>query len=148
MIRFEVKELEGGGQAVVVGSDGDDIDNNHDDDDITIEVNDLTHWDIMLREESPMDELQPRKSGIFGKLSNNLKKNKRPQLVVADYEGLVEFSSLEAGDRLVSINKKKIRPEEYSADEAMAFMRQCLEDDGVLHVTTENPQGEFLAYLF
>ena len=42
---------------------------------------------------------------------------------------------------MVSINKKKIKPEEYTAEQAMAYMRQCLEEEGVLFVTTENPLG-------
>ncbi|KAL9178916.1 hypothetical protein ACHAXT_011889 [Thalassiosira profunda] len=111
-----------------------------DDDDLTFEINDLTHWDITLRDPL-VDDMQQNKGGILGKLSKGFRKAK-PQLVVVDYEGIVEFSSVEAGDRLVSINKKKIKPVEYSAAEAMEYMRQCLETDGVLNVTTENPEGK------
>mmetsp|Transcript_11145 Transcript_11145/g.19564 ORF Transcript_11145/g.19564 Transcript_11145/m.19564 type:complete len:267 (+) Transcript_11145:94-894(+) len=132
-----------------VSSEGDQADDYHgnddDEDDMTFEINDLTHWDIMLKDPTVDESSHQRKRGIFsklGKVGDSFKKSKRPQLIVEDFEGLVEFSSLEAGDRLVSINKKKIRPAEYSADNAMAYMRQCLENDGVLHVTTENSQGQ------
>ena len=108
-------------------------------DDLTCEVNDLTHWDITLRNPSTQ-ELQRRKGGIMGKLGM---KDKKPNLIVEDFEGLVEFSSVLPGDRLVSINKKKIKLEEFSPESAMEYMRQCLDNEGVLNVTTENPEGEF-----
>ena len=124
--------------------------NSHDGDDImTFEINDLTHWEILLTD-PPIQEMisyKKKKSKMLGKLLSNKvvksKKVKRPQLIIGDFEGLVEFSSVQSGDRLVSINKKKIKPEEYSAVEAMVYMRECIVNDGVLHVTTENPQGEF-----
>jgi len=119
-------------------------DNNLSDDDVTVDVNDLTHWEISLID-PPINELkQKKKKGIFGKLSkvsDSIRKNNQPALIVENFDGLVEFSSLEAGDRLVSINKKKIQPEEYTAEQAMAYMKQCLEEEGVLFVTTENPLG-------
>ena len=120
-----------------------DTDSISDDDDVTVDVNDLTHWDISLIN-PPINELKQRKKGIFGKLSkvsDSIRKSNQPALIVENFDGLVEFSSLEAGDRLVSINKKKIKPEEYTAEQAMAYMRQCLDEEGVLFVTTENPNG-------
>lgn len=144
------KKDQGEEEKDVSSEGGDQADDNHCndqdvDDDVTFEINDLTHWDIMLQD-PPIKELQQRKSGIFGKLSkvgDSFKKSKRPLLIVEDFEGLVEFSSVETGDRLVSINKKKIKPEEYSADQAMAYMRHCIANEGVLHVTTKNLQGEY-----
>ena len=124
------------------GADGADENDNQNSreaaDDATCEVNDMSHWDIALRDPTA-EELSGRR-GII----NRLKKNKGPRLVVSDFEGLVEFSSVQSGDRLVSINKKKITPDDYSADEAMMYMRNCLENDGVLNVTTEDPQGKFI----
>lgn len=119
------------------------------DDDLTCEINDLTHWDIILKDPQAPGEAPSvtyrRKSGILGrfaKVGDSFKRSKGPRLIVEDFEGLVEFSSLEAGDCLVSINRKKIKPSEFSAERAMAHMRQCLETEGVLHVTTENPLGK------
>ncbi|KAL3797263.1 hypothetical protein HJC23_004555 [Cyclotella cryptica] len=119
-------------------NEDDDDPNVHSDEDATVNVNDLTHWDIQLAD--PPNNPPPR--GLFSKLArvNTFKKPK--QLIVHDFEGLIEFSSLRQGDSLVSINKRRISAEEYSADEAMQYMRTCLENDGVLFVTTENPEGK------
>ena len=124
------------------GADENDNRNSFDDreaaDDATCDVNDMSHWDIALRDPTA-EELSVRRGVI-----DRLRKNKGPRLVVEAVEGLVEFSNVQSGDRLVSINKKKIRSEEYSADEVMVYMRSCLENDGVLNVTTEDPQGELI----
>lgn len=120
-------------------------DGNIGDDDLSFEINDLTHWDIMLKDPPTNEARQGRQKGIFGKLGkvgDSFKKTKQPHLIVDNFEGLLEYSSVETGDMLVSINKKKIKPDEYSAEAAMEYMRQCLTNDGVLHITTENPQGE------
>ena len=126
--------------------EGDEEKRTNDDDvadDMTFEINDLTHWEIKLKD-PPKEDWAKKKGGLVRKLSGGLtgKSKKKNLLIVEDFDGLVEFSSLEPGDRLVSINKKKIVPEEYSAEEAEAFMQDCLEKQGVLHVTTENPYGD------
>ncbi|EJK46766.1 hypothetical protein THAOC_34548 [Thalassiosira oceanica] len=138
--REAVDDGEGGSGDGSDGAEENDkrsCDDHEADDDATFEVNDMSHWDITLRDPTA-EELLGGRRGVI----NRLKKNKGPRLVVEDYEGLVEFSSVQSGDRLVSINKKKIKPEEYSADGAMVYMRSCLEDDGVLNVTTEDPHGQ------
>ena len=120
-------------------------DGNIGDDDLSFEINDLTHWDIMLKDPPTNEARQGRQKGIFGKLGkvgDSFKKTKQPHLIVDNFEGLLEYSSVETGDMLVSINKKKIKPDEYSAEAAMEYLSQCLTNDRVLHITTENPQGE------
>jgi hypothetical protein len=111
------------------------------DDDVTVNVNDLTHWDIKLADPSSNNNISQRKITLSSLAKISAFKSK-PRLIIADFEGLIEFSSLQTGDALVSINKKKIRAGEYSAENAMGYMRECLERDGVLCVTTENPEGE------
>eukprot|EP00581_Thalassiosira_minuscula_P016223 CAMPEP_0183735696 /NCGR_PEP_ID=MMETSP0737-20130205/47409_1 /TAXON_ID=385413 /ORGANISM="Thalassiosira miniscula, Strain CCMP1093" /LENGTH=324 /DNA_ID=CAMNT_0025969521 /DNA_START=255 /DNA_END=1229 /DNA_ORIENTATION=+ len=147
--RRDDQHSQSGGAPSELGGDDEGDDDSLDkgigeEDDMTVEVNDLTHWAIMLKDPTGEDMLQPRKRGLFGKLGkvgDSLKK-KRPQLIVENYEGLVEFSSIETGDRLLAINKRKIKPDEYSAEDAMGYMKQCLETDGVLHVSTESPHGK------
>lgn len=141
---------EGGSEGDGAGGEGGE--DRDDRDELTCDVCDLTHWDIALRDpqapgEAPAATYRRRGGllGRLGKVGDGFKRNRAPQLIVEDFEGLVEFSSLEPGDRLVSINGRKIKPAEFSAEDAMAHMRRCLEEEGVLHVTTENPLGEFVA---
>lgn len=79
--------LSDGGEAVVVaaGSDDNSADNQHDnDDDMTFEINDLTHWDIILRDPETQEmQSSNRKGGIFSKLSkvsDNFKKSKKASI--------------------------------------------------------------------
>lgn len=127
------------------GIGGGDGNEDEEDDDVTFEINDLTHWDIKLKDPTVEDNGN-RKGGLVRKLSGNLKekmgKSKKPQLVVVDFDGLVEFSSLEPGDKLVAINKRKIEADEFTAEQAYSYMKDCLETEGVLNVTTENPNGD------
>mmetsp|Transcript_37274 Transcript_37274/g.69018 ORF Transcript_37274/g.69018 Transcript_37274/m.69018 type:complete len:251 (+) Transcript_37274:57-809(+) len=152
----DVDEAKDDASPSVVGGDRDNGDKGNvevEEDELTCEISDLTHWDILLKDPPAPGSVSTttayrRRSGMLGNLSkvgNNFKRSKAPRLIVEDFEGLVEFSSFEAGDRLVSINKKKIKPAEFSAKDAMAFMRDCLENEGFLHVTTENPLGKYLS---
>mmetsp|Transcript_21961 Transcript_21961/g.34526 ORF Transcript_21961/g.34526 Transcript_21961/m.34526 type:complete len:252 (-) Transcript_21961:672-1427(-) len=151
----EVVEARDDASPNVVGGDrdynGDQGNGEVEENALTCEISDLTHWDIILKDPPapgsvPTTTAYRRRGGMLGKLSkvgNNFKRSKAPRLIIEDFEGLVEFSSFEAGDRLVSINKKKIKPAEFSAKDAMALMRECLENEGFLHVTSENPLGEY-----
>ncbi|KAL7518739.1 hypothetical protein ACHAWX_003548 [Stephanocyclus meneghinianus] len=114
------------------------VDANESDDDATVRVNDLTRWDVRLVD--PPDDVPS--GSLLRKLVkvNGFKKTKR--FIVQDLEGLIEYSSVRQGDFLVSINRKKISADECTAEEAMRYMRTCLERDGVLFVTTENPEGK------
>jgi hypothetical protein len=123
-------------QVVQVGASSEE------EDDDTV-VNELSQWDIKLKD-PPRDE---KKGGIVrqlsrSKLATKLRLNRSPQLVVQDFSGLLELSSVQSGDLLLSINKKKIEPKEYSAEWARAFMDECIEKEGVLNVVTENPSGD------
>jgi hypothetical protein len=113
------------------------------DDDDDTGFNNLSHWDIKLKD-PPIDEA---KGGLVrqlrrSKLGTKLRLSRSPQLIVQDFNGLLELSSVQSGDFLLSINKKKIEPKDYSAEWARSFMDECIKKEGVLNVVTENPCGD------
>jgi len=126
--------------SVVNNADGDD-----DSDALTFEVNDLTHWDLTLID--PVDNTQQRNSTsskLIRKLSNKLLNKSsanKPALIIDDFEGLIEYSCFSHGDFLVSINNKKIKPSEFTAEKATDYMHSRLQEEGVLHIVAENPSG-------
>ena len=118
-------------------------DNTNRNDESSTGEDNLTRWDIQLKD-PPTDE---KKGGIIRQLSRSkiatkLRLSRSPQIVVQNFDGLLEFSSIQSGDLLLAINKKKINPKEYSAEWAREFMDECIENEGVLNVVTENPSGD------
>jgi hypothetical protein len=127
--------------------------NGDDDDDITVEIDNLHHWDIHLQDppSSSSDETKKLRSKFTqSKLGTILKLNKTPRFIVTDFEGLLEYSSFQSGDFLLSINKHIMDPTRVvpttssasTAQDARNFMNECLEKDGVLNIVTENPHGD------
>jgi len=118
-------------------------------DDITVEINNLHHWDIHLQD-PPSDETTMKGGGAIilrqkftqSKIGTILKLNKTPRFIVTDFEGLLEYSSFQCGDFLLSINKHIMDPRVTSAQDARDFMYECLEEEGVLNIVTENPHGD------
>ncbi|KAL7467057.1 hypothetical protein ACHAXS_007327 [Conticribra weissflogii] len=112
---------------------------------LTFEVNDLTHWDLTLID--PVDNTHLQKSSsanLVRKLSNKLLNRNsanKPALFIDDFEGLIEYSCFAHGDSLVSINNKKIKPAEFTAEKATDYMHRCLQEEGVLHIIAENTSG-------
>jgi hypothetical protein len=124
-----------------VSPNGDSSSNRSDGASVT--SNDLPQWDIKLKD-PPKDETN---GGLLHRISRSkigakLRLSKSPRLVVQDFEGIVELSSIQSGDLLLSINKKRMMPNETSAEEARRFMDECIESTGVLNVVTENFSGD------
>mmetsp|Transcript_11144 Transcript_11144/g.18370 ORF Transcript_11144/g.18370 Transcript_11144/m.18370 type:complete len:344 (+) Transcript_11144:139-1170(+) len=134
-----------------------DVDNNDDhpdvdsdnapanDDEVTVELNNLQHWDIFLQD-PPTNPIATKRS-LRQKLNQSklgavLKLHKSPHLTITDYEGLFEYSSIQTGDELLSINTHTIDPKLFDAQGARTFMDECIEKEGVLNIVTENPMGE------
>lgn len=112
-------------------------------DDVPDDAYDLSHWDIKLKD-PPRDE---KKGGVLRQLSRSkigtkLKLSRSPRLIVQDFDGLLEFSSIQSGDLLLAVNNNKIDPKKYSAEWARGFMDECIENEGVLNLVTENPSGD------
>ena len=68
--------------------------------------------------------------------------DKPPRYLVHDYSGLLEYSSIQNGDQLISINKRSIDPRDVTLEEARMYMNECMKKEGVLNVVTENADGE------
>ena len=123
-----------------------DVDNYLDDDDVTVEINNLQHWDIYLQD-PPYEERHKKKNILHQKFTQSkigtvLKLNKTPHFIVQDFEGLLEYSSFQSGDSLLSINKLVMDPRVTTAQDARNFMNECVEKEGVLNIVTENPNGD------
>ena len=114
----------------------------HQDEDGMFGFADLSQWDIQLKNPVKKDD---EKSGLLRQISSRigtkLKPSKTPKICVQDFNGLLELSSIQSGDSLISINKRAISPTEMNADEARDFMNVCIENDGVLNVVTESFSG-------
>lgn len=114
---------------------------NHDDDGM-LGFADLSQWDIQLKDPIKNGD---EKSGLLRQIGNRigtkLKPSKIPKICVQDFNGLLELSSIQSGDSLVSVNKRAISPKDMNADEARDFMNVCIENDGVLNVVTESFTG-------
>eukprot|EP00984_Skeletonema_dohrnii_P001639 scaffold527_cov133-Skeletonema_dohrnii-CCMP3373.AAC.2 len=128
-------------------TDVDDDDVDDDDDDVTVEINNIQHWDVHLQDPPSENEDNQTKKSLRQKISQSklgtvLKLNKTPRLIIQDYEGLLEYSSIQSGDSLLSINKHVIDPRTTTAQDARRFMNECVEEEGVLNIVTENPHGE------
>ena len=114
------------------------------DDDITVEINNLCDWDIKLAPPPTNSDIKKSVLRQFkqSKIGSTFKLNKSPRYLIADFTGLMEYSHFQSGDHLLSINKQVIDPREMTAEEARSYMNDCLEKDGVLNVVTENPSGD------
>ena len=122
--------------------------NNNDDneeDDITVEVDSLQHWDIQLQDPPPIDP-HKKKSLLDklqqSKLGSKLNLHRKPHITITNFDGLLEYSSVQSGDSLLSINQQEIDPELTSAQQARQFMDECIEREGVLNIVTENTSGD------
>ena len=121
-------------------------------DDVTVQCYDPTQWDMEL---CPPPSTPPAK-GIKqltrqlskSKIGKGLKLDKPPRFIVHDYSGLLEYSSIQNGDHLISINKRSIDPREISVEEARNYMDECIDKEGVLNVVTENKDGNGEIHMF
>jgi hypothetical protein len=73
-----------------------DVDNYLDDDDVTVEINNLQHWDIYLQD-PPYEERHKKKNILHQKFTQSkigtvLKLNKTPHFIVQDFE-ILSFPS-------------------------------------------------------
>ena len=116
------------------------------DDNVDVAFAQLSEWDIQL---CPPPSTPPVK-GIKqltrqlskSKIGTALKMDKPPRYLVHDYSGLLEYSSIQNGDQLISINKRSIDPRDVTLEEARMYMNECMKKEGVLNVVTENADGE------
>lgn len=111
-----------------------------DEDDITVEINNLRDWDIQLAP-PPTQEIR-KKSSVLHQFKSAFKLAKSPRYLIADFMGLMEYSHFQSGDHLLSVNKQVIDPRLMTSQEARSYMNECLKKDGVLNVVTENPNGD------
>mmetsp|Transcript_26324 Transcript_26324/g.54955 ORF Transcript_26324/g.54955 Transcript_26324/m.54955 type:complete len:422 (-) Transcript_26324:269-1534(-) len=112
-------------------------------DDISFEVNDLRHWDLILRDPIDTQQQQHRKKSTFYEIRDKIfiKNNNKPSLVIDDFDGLIKYSCFEHGDKLISVNNKIIDPIKFCAASAVEYMHHILHETGVLHIVAENPSG-------
>lgn len=121
------------------GNDG----REEDDDGVTVEIDNLRDWDIQLADPPASDV----KRGVLrqfkqSKIGAAFKLNESPRFIVSDFDGLMEYSHMQSGDRLLSINKRTVDPRVTTARAARDCMTECMETEGVLNVVTENPGGD------